>query len=114
MDQNNHFRINISTNKRVIGKYNLHYFNNKNAYSTYKEHNFGGIISLRELRLDKFLYAIILMDYETFRGIFGPPTQLTRPIPPERLVCKKHTKPKIDVRYVVNANLRKMEYNTRY
>ena len=45
-------KINISSNRRGMGKHNSHYFINDNSNSTSKNDYFLGKISLRELIMD--------------------------------------------------------------
>ena len=49
LDHDNPFQIIISTNKRIIGKWNSHDFINNRLYSSIKKHNLLGVGSLGEL-----------------------------------------------------------------
>ena len=52
LDENNPIQVNISTNKRIIGKQDSHDFIINHQYSTFKDHNFLGKISFVELIID--------------------------------------------------------------
>ena len=59
-DKNNPFQIDISTKKRVIGKYNSHDFIINYSYSNFKDHHLIGMISLGEPDISNFKCALDL------------------------------------------------------